>query len=337
VAAQRPLRLVLFADPTLASSVSLLGASLRTAAEREDVEVAAVVDTARRAQPPMRLLRALAAWGVRGMFNPSTAGGPARGPLLSNCASLARRYGIPVLAPREAGVNDPSFVAAIERLAPDATVAFMVSQIFREPLLRACGLPVNYRDGLLPHYRGVAATEWSIYEGASRSGFSFHRMIEQVDHGPILLQDSVPLGAASMAIQVQGAKTRVAGSKLDELFDLLVSSSEPLPQSGPGSAFTHADLHAIRAIDEPDRLTVNELELRVRAFGRIDLTLTGKPWATTALRRIARRPRHRRLAFTTADGVWVEPSRVLHLPPALYGALAAGVGLGILGSELWPS
>ncbi len=330
------LRLILFADPELASSMGLLAASLKTAAEREDIEIAAVVDTALKPGSLLRLPRALAAWGVRGLFNPGAAIDPARQPLLANCSSLARRRGIPLLAPREPGVNDPSFVEAIERLEPDATIALMVTQIFRSPLLQACRVPVNYHDGLLPHYRGVAATGWSIYQGATRSGFSFHRMIERVDRGPIVLQDAVPVGHDSVAAQVVNAKTRLAGTRLNSLFDALASSGESIEQSEVGSSFSRADLRAIRTVERPEQLSVDELELRLRSFGTVDLTLAGRPWITTALRRIRRRPHNRRLAFTTSDGVRVEPSRVRHLPPAVYAALAAGLGLGMLGPDLGP-
>lgn len=328
------LRLVLFADPELASSMGLLAASLKTAAEREDVEIAAVVDTALKPGSLLRLPRALAAWGVRGLFNPGDAIDPARQPLLASCSSLARRRRIPLLTPRQTGVNDPSFVEAIRRLQPDATIALMVTQIFRSPLLDACAVPVNYHDGLLPHYRGVAATGWSIYQGASRSGFSFHRMIESVDRGPIVLQDSVPVGPDSTAAQVLNAKTRLAGTRLNSLFDALVRSGESIEQSEAGSSFSRADLRAIRTVEQPEQLSIDELELRLRSFATVDLTLAGRPWITTALRRIRRRPHNRRLAFTTADGVRVEPSRVRHLPPTVYAALAAGLGLGLIGSEL---
>ena len=52
-------------------------------------------------------------------------------------------------------------------IAPDASLALMVGQIFRGPLLDACRRPINFHDGLLPNYRGVAATGWSVYRGES--------------------------------------------------------------------------------------------------------------------------------------------------------------------------
>jgi methionyl-tRNA formyltransferase len=259
-------------------------------------------------------------------LNVNTPAEPLDAPPRASVTSLARRRRIPVLAPRAAGVNDPSLVEAVARLQPDVALTLMVSQMFRAPLLAACRIPVNYHPGLLPDYRGVDPTGWSIYRGEPSSGFSFHLMSEQVDRGRILLQGSVALAPTSVAAPVEREKTRVARSRLNELFDLLAA---PLAgasgQDRPGSSFSRADGAAIREIDEPERLSLAELELRLRAFEIVDLALAGRRWRTTALRRVGRRARGRRLAFTTADGVTVEPSRVLHLPPLAYRALLPAI------------
>jgi methionyl-tRNA formyltransferase len=224
--------------------------------------------------------------------------------------------------PQQRSVNDPSFVEAVRDIAPDATLALMVGQIFRGPLLEACRRPINFHDGLLPNYRGVAATGWSIYCGESESGFTFHRMVEQVDRGPIVVQGVVQVGAHEDCVQVEFAKTQQARSQLDELFGRLAAGDGEIEQSDSGSSFSRADLRAIRAVEQPQALAEAELHRRVRSFGSIDLCLSGATWNTTALRRVARRPQSRPLAFMTADGIWLEPRRVRDLPPALYRSLA---------------
>jgi folate-dependent phosphoribosylglycinamide formyltransferase PurN len=323
---KRPLRLLLFADPHLASSMNLLAASLKSAAARDDIEIVAVVDAGRNGSSRLRVPRAVADWGARSIFNPHTAADPARRPLVSSCASIARRRRVPVLVPSERDVNDVSFVETVTTLQADATVALMVSQIFRSPLLEACRLPINYHNGLLPNYRGIAATGWSIYEGERQSGFSFHRMIELIDRGPILLQGTVPVGPGDDSAQVERAKTQLAASELNSLFDTLVSSDHAIKQVASGSSFSHADLRAIRTVEDPERLAADELQLRLRCFGSIELTLAGRSWSTTALRRVGRRPRNRSLAFRAADGVWLEPHRLRHLPPSVYRSLAVHGG-----------
>jgi Formyl transferase len=314
---ERTLRLALFADSALPSSVRLLAGTLKAAGARRDVEVAAIVDTATEPASRLRLPRSLAGSGLRTLCNLTPASEPITPPLLATCASLARRRRIPVLAPRSRGINDEGFVESLRRLEPDATLTLMVGQIFRAPLLSACRAPINYHDALLPDYRGVGATGWSIYEQAPRSGFSFHRMIAAVDRGPVLQQGWIEVEPGATATALERAKVRLACSQLDSLFDRLRASAGDPPQpGGEGSYFDRAALRAIRTVEEPRELTFAELQRRLRAFEVLDLTLAGTVWGTTALRPARRR--QRRLAFETHDGMWVEPSRLLHLPPLVY-------------------
>ncbi len=314
-----PLRLIAFVDPELASSVGLLEAGLKTVAARPDVEMVAIVDTARRPSSPLRLPAALARWALYGAFNLTTGAQPEDRPLLTTCGSLARRWRVPVLAAGATGVNDPAFVERIRALAPDATLNLMAPQIFRAPLLAVCGTPINYHNGLLPRYRGVGATGWSIYEGAPQSGYTFHRMSQEVDGGPMLLWGAVPVGPKATATAVERAKTRLACAALHSCVDMLVSGApEPVAQEGPASSFTRAALRAICTVEQPQELSLAELRLRLRAFEMLDLTLAGGQWRTTALRRVGPGARPGPLAFTTADGLRVEPSRIQHLPPGIH-------------------
>lgn len=314
------LRLVPFVDPDQASSVTLLAATLKAAAARSDVEVVAIVDVAFRpsSSSPLRLPRALARWGALRAFNLNTHAEPSVPVLLWTCDSLARRRAIPLLAPGKRGVNDPEFVGSLRALKPNAALSLMVGQIFAAPLLEACRRPINYHDGLLPRYQGVAATAWSIYERASQSGFTFHVMTEEVDRGPALLQGAVDLAPDAALWPTARLKTRLACSQLDALLDLLaLGSGTARAPTGMESRFTRADLQAVRAVGEPAALTAAELARRLRAFETLELTLSGERADVTELHHIRRRPRDRRLAFTSADGVRLEASRIGHLPPAM--------------------
>jgi len=312
------LRLVPFVDPDQASSVTMLAATLKAADARADVDVVAIVDVAYQppASSPLRLPRALARWGALRALNLNTAAEPSVPVQVWTCDSLARRRTIPLLAPRERGVNDPEFVESLRALEPDAALSLMVGQIFARPLLEACRMPINFHDGLLPQYQGVAATAWSIQERATRSGFTFHVMTEEVDRGPVLLQGAVDLGPAAALWPTERRKTRLASSRLGALLDLLaIGTGTPQVPAGPESRFTRADLRAIRTVEEPGALTAEELSRRLRAFEMLELTLAGERANVTALEQIGPRLRDGRLAFTSADGVRLEASRIGHLPP----------------------
>jgi methionyl-tRNA formyltransferase len=301
------LRLVLLADSRTAASMILLRAALGAARER-GVEVVGVVDTARTPPPATRIPRAVAAEVARQVFERGVGGpGPRK--------HLHRPWprGVPRIAAPD--VDDPAFVARVEALRPDASLALEVGQIFRRPLLDACRHPANYHDGALPQYRGIAATSWSVYRGEERSGFAFHRMREGVDDGPVLLAGDVPVAPRQTGHQVERRKTRAAAKRMGEAIALL--TAEGTPQRGEPGTTTFADLDRIRTVRDPAALAYEELERRLRAFELLRMGLAGETWEVTRLRHGATGP----LAFTTADGVRAEPARCAHVPLAVYRPL----------------
>jgi methionyl-tRNA formyltransferase len=316
-----PFRLLIFADPCSRTSTRLVAAALDAVAGRPGIDVAGIVDTASRAPSRAGLPREAAArLALRAFNRRGLATGVDRRPLTS-LRRLARRQGVPLLAPREAGVNDAGFVAEVRALRPDAGLALMVPKIFGRELLAACGLPANYHNGLLPGYRGVAATEWSVYAGAERSGFTFHRMTAGIDEGPVLLQDAVRVPGGWLPGDVERAKTALAASRMGAAIDLLVAHAPGIEQEGTSRRFTRAETAAIVAVGDPASLTWDELERRVRAFEAAELEIAGERWPVTRLRRLRTADRGGPLAFTTADGVRAQPSRCMHLPTAIYRGL----------------
>jgi methionyl-tRNA formyltransferase len=319
MSARSPLRLLLFADAELASSMALLRATLDVVSARSDIEVAGIVDAAKRTPSALRLPLALAAGAARRAFNPRThARIGDRPPLLATCANLARRCRVHLLAPRGGTVNDPDFVEHLRNeLRPDAALVLMVGQIFRPPLLSACGTIVNYHDGALPEYRGVGATAWSVYNGEARSGYAYNRLTQGVDQGPILLRGSVEIPPQASAAEVERAKTKRAATRIDDVIEMIVMDAVGDEQRGAAAMFTRADQAAIRAIRDPSAMTWAELQRRLRAFEEVNLELAGKRWEVTGLRRIEGSQR-RPLCFVTADGVVAALDRARHLPPAVY-------------------
>jgi methionyl-tRNA formyltransferase len=53
---------------------------------------------------------------------------------------------------------------------------------------------VNGHPSLLPRYRGPIPVGWAIRNGEEEIGYTFHRMDVELDTGPILAQDVMPLG-----------------------------------------------------------------------------------------------------------------------------------------------
>jgi methionyl-tRNA formyltransferase len=106
---------------------------------------------------------------------------------------VARGHGIPVLEPPS--VNAPEFVAHVrDVLRPDLIVSVAASQIFKEPLLaippRGC---VNIHGALLPRYRGMLPSFWTLFNGEREGGVTVHYMSAGIDDGSIIAQRRFPI------------------------------------------------------------------------------------------------------------------------------------------------
>ena len=148
-------RLVLFFDSSIVLSSLLLEAALEAVNRRRDVNVVGICDTARK-RPQDRIpftLRRLLAHGSRWFFNPEIR--ESKEPLiLPRLHTIARRFGVPVLQIPGGEINDSQFIHYLrEEIRPTGALSLFCLQIFKGPLLRVLGAPVNYHNGLLlePH------------------------------------------------------------------------------------------------------------------------------------------------------------------------------------------
>lgn len=105
---------------------------------------------------------------------------------------LALSLGLPVMQPEKA--RDPDFVAALQRLAPQAIVVVAYGQILRRAVLDLPPLGcVNLHASLLPELRGAAPIAWAILRGYRETGNTTIFMDEGMDTGDIILQEREPI------------------------------------------------------------------------------------------------------------------------------------------------
>jgi methionyl-tRNA formyltransferase len=327
-----PDRLALFADPLSPLSAVLVDAALRAAAGRPDLRVVALCDTAFRPQPGQsrcafeivlaNLVERLFDRGAR-RFRP-----PA---LVGSVRQQARRFGVPLIVPPHRDVNEPSFVAHLrEVLRPTMALSLGCAQVLRRDLLDLFEIAVNHHSALLPHYRGLHTTSWSLYHGEPVTGFTYHRMTENIDAGPILISGSLQVPAGATVGELERRKARAAAAKLGELLDLMVARSPGTPQSGAASYYSRRAYRAMIAVDSPGEFTLTELQRRLRAFQVLRLRLGGDVWEVSRL--VPERGRLRgATTFRTADGVTVRATRFRSLPLPLYRLLRRLLGLSAHG------
>ena len=314
-------RVIIFGDPSLFFATILLEATLRCAQERDDVQVVAVCDSGRRKPIPLlySIFRKIAVAGLMRLFEPESQVFLKR-LAFSNLHNVARRFRLKVLVPPERNINHPEFVQYLRRnLRPTIGLSFGCLQIFGKGLLRVFDRAVNYHNSLLPKYRGLCATRWSIYHGEPQSGFTFHLMNSMIDDGHILIQGAVPLAPNANPLEVEFRKTLKAANYVENVIEMLRESDLGRPQRDTVSYFGREELKNIKTIYHPSAYAYAELQRRLRCFQVLYFPIRGRMYEVTKIREVdGCRPGRHEFCFFTSDERPVELYRFLHMPFPLY-------------------
>ena len=93
--------------------------------------------------------------------------------------------------------------AAVHRRLPDQAHAVITGymQILARPTIDCFLSCVNVHPSLLPFYRGALPVTWCLEHGEERSGYTLHRVTEEVDAGPVLRQGVVQIAGVADPLQ----------------------------------------------------------------------------------------------------------------------------------------
>ncbi len=85
-------------------------------------------------------------------------------------------------------VNEPSSVETLENFLPDLAISIRFGQIFKSKIIALPRLGIlNLHSGILPNYRGVMASFWSILNGEKKLGTTLHYIRDNsIDTGDIV-------------------------------------------------------------------------------------------------------------------------------------------------------
>ena len=150
---------------------------------------------------------------------------------------LAFQHHLPVYQPEDP--NDPAFVAAMGRLAPDFLFSCYYRHMLKPPLL---ALPtrgaLNMHGSLLPKYRGRVPVNWVLVHGETETGMTLHYMEAKADRGDIVAQKRVPITPEDTAVTLFAKMTVAAEEILRETYPLLRAGQAPrVPQDHAGASY----------------------------------------------------------------------------------------------------
>jgi phosphoribosylglycinamide formyltransferase-1 len=110
----------------------------------------------------------------------------------------ARRAGVPVeyVGPRDFETRkefDAELAERVSRYDARLVVGAGYLRILTPTFLERFPAVINVHPSLLPEFRGLDAVKRSLKAGAEETGVTVHFMVEEVDAGPVISQEEVPI------------------------------------------------------------------------------------------------------------------------------------------------
>ena len=177
---------------------------------------------------------------------------------------LAERHDLPVRCPTS--LRTPEAQAEFAAFQADAAVVAAYGLILPAPIIDAPRLGcLNVHASLLPRWRGAAPIQRAILAGDRETGVTIMQMDEGLDTGPILLQETVPIGPQTTAGELSEHLAATGARLMPTALDAVARGAlAPRPQPGEGVTYA-AKLRREEAwLDW--RQPAAALERQVRAF-----------------------------------------------------------------------
>ncbi|MEW5783023.1 MAG: methionyl-tRNA formyltransferase [Pseudomonadota bacterium] len=196
------------------------------------------------------------------LTQPDRPAGRGQKPVMSPVKAVAQEHGIPVHQPEK--LRDPATHAPLIEAAPDVLVVAAYGLILPSAVL---GIPkhgcLNIHASLLPRWRGAAPIQRAIEAGDKETGITIMQMDAGLDTGPLLLAESVKIGADETAGSLHDKLASLGGRLIVEAlrcFDTLT----PTPQPAEGVTYA-AKIDKAEGMIDWTRPAV-EIERKMRAF-----------------------------------------------------------------------
>jgi methionyl-tRNA formyltransferase len=140
--------------------------------------------------------------------------------------SVARHHSLTPLA--TTNVNQREYLDQLRALNLDLVISINASQKFKRDILALPRLGcINVHGALLPRYRGRLPSFWVLANGETETGTTVHYMNEELDDGPILMQERVPITESDTQDSLI-RKTKAVGARLVvEAIDRLEQGAAP--------------------------------------------------------------------------------------------------------------
>jgi methionyl-tRNA formyltransferase len=158
--------------------------------------------------------------------------------------AVAQRHGVPVLA--DASVT--AIEEAVDDLEPDCVVVSSHDRILPARLLARC-LFINVHYAPLPEYRGRAPVNWAIINHRPATAMTVHVLGAELDAGPILCQQHVPIGAHDTVTDLYDRLNQIQRARLGAAVERHLDGKPGVAQDNDAATYGCTRLPADGEID----------------------------------------------------------------------------------------
>ncbi len=151
--------------------------------------------------------------------------------------AVARKYGV---ATTEAvDVNSESFRAHLKDLGIEFVVSISGTQFYRKALRDQMPLGiVNCHGALLPKYRGLMPSFWTLLNGETQGGVSVHFVDAKLDNGPIVVQKRYDIAPTDSLESIMSKSKAIAAQAILQSIELVERGNPTLIENDASQA-TH--------------------------------------------------------------------------------------------------
>jgi methionyl-tRNA formyltransferase len=148
-------------------------------------------------------------------------------------AAVAKKYNVPVH--RTEDVNSESFRTMLRDLGVEFIVSISGTQLYKKDLRMQTPFGiVNCHGALLPKYRGLMPSFWTLANGETWGGTSVHFVDRKLDNGPIVVQKRYRLWPHDTLEEVMARSKDLAAEAIIECVHLVEAGNPPLMPNPEG-------------------------------------------------------------------------------------------------------
>ena len=134
-------------------------------------------------------------------------------------------------------INDKKFIHNIKNNNYDYAFSICCNQIFKNELISSFHRVINYHSSILPKYKGLNSTLWSLLFREKYTGFSYHYIDNKIDNGCIIYQDKFKINYNHSYKKIEIFKTLLARRSLQKVISLVTKNFKGNKQKKNGSYF----------------------------------------------------------------------------------------------------